>query len=238
VQSKAHIHFFVTHKSYVYVVMSTQAAVLKRPALSEEPAIHPAANVRDSQLGPWTAVGARTSIGETTMGDYSYVVNDSSIMYSEIGKFCSIAAHTRINPGNHPLERVALHHFTYRSKSYQLGPDDDHEFFDWRRAHKVVLGNDVWVGHGAVILPGVTIGTGAAVGAGAVVSKDVPDYAIVVGVPARVLRFRFPEDVRKKLLQLAWWNWNREQLADALTDFRLLSVEEFLAKYGEGLAER
>ena len=103
--------------------MSTEAAVLKRPALAEEPAIHPTANVRDSKLGAWTAVGARTGIGETTMGDYSYVVNDSSIMYAEIGKFCSIAAHTRINPGNHPLERVALHHWTYRSKSYQLGPD-------------------------------------------------------------------------------------------------------------------
>jgi len=213
--------------------MSTQATVAKRPALSEEPAIHPDAHVRESHLGPWTAVGARTSISETTMGDYSYVVNDSSIIYCEIGKFCSIAAHTRINPGNHPLERVALHHFTYRSKSYQLGPEDDHEFFEWRRSHKVTLGHDVWIGHGAVILPGVTIGTGAAVGAGAVVSKDVPDYAIVVGVPAKVLRYRFPDAIQKRLLKLAWWNWDREKLAVALPDFRELSVEQFLTKYEE-----
>lgn len=216
--------------------MSTPAAVLKRPALSEEPAIHPTANLREAKLGAWTAVGARTSIAETTMGDYSYVVNDSSIIYSEIGRFCSIAAHTRINPGNHPLERVALHHFTYRSKGYQLGPEDDHGFFDWRRAHKVTLGNDVWIGHGAVILPGVSIGNGAAVGAGAVVSKDVPDFAIVAGVPAKVLRYRFPGAIREKLLQLAWWNWNREQLAVALPDFRDLSVEDFLEKYQEGFS--
>ena len=214
--------------------MSTEAAVVRRPALSEEPAIHPTANVRESTLGAWTAVGARTTIAETIMGDYSYVVNDSSIIYSQIGRFCSIAAHTRINPGNHPLERVALHHFTYRSKSYQLGPEDDQEFFNWRRAHKVTLGHDVWIGHGAVILPGVTIGNGAAVGAGAVVSKDVPDYAIVAGVPAKVLRFRFPPEIQKKLLQLAWWNWDREKLARTLPDFRKLSVEDFLAKYGEG----
>src|SRR5215470_12915112 len=116
--------------------MSTEAA-LKRPALSEEPAIHPTATVRDSRLGAWTAVGARTTIAESVMGDYSYVVNDASIIYSEIGKFCSIAAHTRINPGNHPLDRAALHHFTYRSLSYQLGAEDDAAFFDWRRAHKV-----------------------------------------------------------------------------------------------------
>jgi len=84
-----------------------------------------------------------------------------------------------------------------------------------------------------VILPGVTIGTGAAVGAGAVVSKDVPDYAIVVGVPAKVLRYRFPDAIQKRLLKLAWWNWDREKLAVALPDFRELSVEQFLTKYEE-----
>jgi phosphonate metabolism protein (transferase hexapeptide repeat family) len=213
--------------------MSTEAAVLKRPELSEQPAIHPTAHVRDSHLGPWTAVGARTTIAESSMGDYSYVVNDSSIIYSEIGKFCSIAAHTRINPGNHPLERVALHHFTYRSKSYQLGTEDDQEFFQWRRDHKVTLGHDVWIGHGAILLPGVSVATGAAIGAGAVVTKDVPPFAIVVGVPARILRYRFPKTIQERLLELAWWDWPRFQLSEALADFRRLSVEEFLEKYSD-----
>ena len=214
--------------------MSSEAVALKRPALSEEPAIHPTANIRESHLGPWTAVGARTTIAESSMGAYSYVVNDSSIIYSEIGKFCSIAAKTRLNPGNHPMERVALHHFTYRSKGYQLAEEDDQEFFDWRRAHRVTLGNDVWVGHGAVILPGVRIGTGAAIGAGAVVSKHVPDFAIAAGVPARVIRFRFAEDLRQGLLDLAWWDWDREKLAAALPDFRKLRLEAFLNKYRRG----
>src|SRR5215831_10366582 len=202
-----------------------------RQPLSEQPRVDASAHVRHSTLGAWTSVGARTTISETVFGDYSYVVNDASIIYAEIGKFCSIAAHTRINPGNHPMERVALHHFSYRSKGYKLADEDDEAFFDWRRSHAVTLGNDVWIGHGAVILPGVTIGTGAAIGAGAVVSRDVPRFAVAGGVPAKVIRYRFAEDVREELMQLAWWDWSREQLASSLMDFRHLSVEDFLAKY-------
>jgi len=203
----------------------------KQP-LSEQPRIDPTAHVRQSTLGGWTSVGARTTIAETVMRDYSYVVNDSSIIYAEIGKFCSIAAHTRLNPGNHPLDRAALHHFTYRSVSYQLGAEDDAAFFDWRRSHKVTLGHDVWIGHGATILPGVTVGTGAGIGAGAVVSKDVPPFAVVAGVPAKTIRYRFDERMREALLKIAWWDWSREQLSAALPDFRALRIEEFVAKYG------
>ena len=140
--------------------------------LSPTPTVDPTAQLRDTSLGAYCEVGARTILHEVTMGDYSYVVNDSSIIYSEIGKFCSIAAHTRINPGNHPLERAALHHFSYRSVSYGLGEEDDADFFQWRRDHRVTLGHDVWIGHGAIVLPGVTIGTGAAIGAGSVSSTS------------------------------------------------------------------
>ena len=84
--------------------------------LGPEPFIHPTAKVRDSRFGAYCEVGARTKVAESSFGDYSYVVNDADIIYSEIGRFCSIAAQTRINPGNHPLDRVALNHFTYRSR--------------------------------------------------------------------------------------------------------------------------
>ncbi|NJO38662.1 MAG: chloramphenicol acetyltransferase, partial [Rhizobiales bacterium] len=136
-----------------------------QPPLGEAPSLHPWADVRNSWLGPWTAVGPRTEVIETRMGAYSYVVNDSDIIYSEIGKFCSIAAHVRINPGNHPTWRASQHHFQYRASSYGLG-EDDAGFFDWRRARKVTIGHDVWIGHGAILLAGVTIGTGSVVGAG------------------------------------------------------------------------
>jgi phosphonate metabolism protein (transferase hexapeptide repeat family) len=201
--------------------------------MSSEPRVDPTATIRDSSLGVWTAVGARTSIAESTLGDYSYVVSDCNVIYTTIGKFCSIAAASRLNPGNHPLDRPALHHFTYRSASYELG-DDDAAFFDWRREHRVVLGHDVWIGHGAVVLPGVTIGTGAVLGAGAVASKDIPPFAIAVGVPAKIVRYRFAPEIVERLLRLAWWDWPHERLGAAIPDFRELSIATFLNKHEEG----
>ena len=178
-------------------------------------------------------MGARTKVAECSFGDYSYVTNDSDLIGATVGRFCSVASHVRVNPGNHPMDRVAMNHFTYRSSAYGLG-DDDRPFFAWRRSHPVVLGHDVWIGHGAVVLPGVTLGTGAAIGAGAIVTKDVPPFAVAAGNPARVLRFRFPDDTIGKLLDLAWWYWPHDRLKRDLADFRTLGAAEFCAKHGLG----
>jgi len=195
------------------------------------PFVHPDAQVSDSILGPWVRVGARTSLSETAMGAYSYIVNDSSAAYAEIGKFCSIARDVRVNPGNHPTWRAAQHHFSYRAVSYELGPEDDAEFFAWRRAHNVVIGHDVWLGHGVTVLPGVTIGTGAVVGAGAVVTRDVAPFTIVAGVPNAPIRERFPKAVQEGLMAIAWWDWEHERLADSLEDFRRLDADAFVEKH-------
>ena len=200
--------------------------------LGLQPAIDPTANVRDATLGRYTEIGARTSFIESTMSDYSYVVNDSSIIYTTIGKFCSIAAMTRINPGNHPMQRATQSHFTYRASAYFADAEDDAAFFEWRRSTPVTIGDDVWIGHGAIILPGRSIGTGAVVAGGAVVTKDVAPYTIVGGNPARPIRRRFPEPVAERLLALAWWDWEHAALRAALDDFRGLSVEDFLEKHG------
>jgi phosphonate metabolism protein (transferase hexapeptide repeat family) len=199
--------------------------------LSTEPAVDPTASVRDCKLGAYTEVGARTILLEVTMADYSYVVNDAQITYTTIGKFCSIAAMTRINPGNHPMHRASQAHFTYRASSYFPGESDDAEFFAWRRGHHVDIGHDVWIGHGAIVLPGRNIGTGAVIAAGAVVTKDVPAYTIVAGNPARIVRRRFSEEIAGRLARLAWWDWDHDKLREALPDFRKLGIEDFLATY-------
>ena len=150
--------------------------------LGHKPDIHRTASVRDTTFGIFNEIGARTKVAECSFGDYAYVVNDSDIIYTDVGKFCSIAAHTRINPGNHPTNRVAMSHFTYP-------------------------------------------------GAGAVVTKDVAPWTIVVGNPARALRRRFADPVCEALDRIAWWNWPRDALRDAMPDFRALSAEAFIAKY-------
>jgi phosphonate metabolism protein (transferase hexapeptide repeat family) len=165
------------------------------------------------------------------MGDYSYVVNDSQITYTTIGKFCSIAAMTRINPGNHPMHRASQGHFTYRASAYFAGESDDTEFFEWRKSHRVHIGHDVWIGHGAIVLPGRRVGTGAVIAGGAVVTKDVAPYTVVGGNPARPIKRRFSEAIEARLVGLAWWDWDHETLRRALPDFRKLAIEEFLDKY-------
>ncbi|MCX8116422.1 MAG: chloramphenicol acetyltransferase [Desulfobacterota bacterium] len=195
-----------------------------------DPVIEPSAKVLRSCLGKWTYVGERTRMEETEFGDYSYVMEDCQIIYAEIGKFCSIASNTRINPPNHPTWRATTHHFTYRSRFYEFGEDDE-AIFQWRRENRVTIGHDVWIGHGVTILPGLRIGTGAVVGAGSVVTKEVAPYTIVAGNPAKLIRRRVAEDVEASLMRIAWWNWSHEKLKGCLKDFRELDAPLFCEKY-------
>ncbi len=198
--------------------------------LGEDPTVSNSALVINCTLGKWTEVGERTKVIETTMGDYSYVVNDSEIIYTTIGKFVNIAAHTRLNPGQHPMDRPSMHHFQYRSAAYNLG-EDDPAFFDWRRERHLTIGHDVWIGHGAIVQGGISIGTGAVIGSGAVVTKDVAPYTIVTGIAAKPLRVRFAQDIQDALLRIAWWDWPHDKLQDRMDDFRHLDAASFCQKY-------
>ncbi len=128
-------------------------------------------------------------------------------------------------------ERVSQHKITYRPNEYFLGAKLDKDFREARRARMVETGHDVWIGHGAIVMPGVKIGHGAVVAAGAVVTKDVAPYAIVAGVPAKFLKWRFPPKLSERIIALAWWDWDHDRLASAAADMRTMAVEAFLEKY-------
>lgn len=202
--------------------------------LSEVPTVHPTASVTDTTLGRWTEVGAFTSIGASSFGDYSYIVEYGQVLFAQVGKFASIASQVRLNPSNHPIERASSHHFTYRCADYFADAEHDEAIFEWRRATAVTVGHDVWIGHAATVMPGVRVGDGAVIGAGAVVTRDVAPYTIVTGVPARPLRPRFPAPVAERLAALRWWDWPHAALREALPDFQRLPVEAFLEKYEAG----
>jgi phosphonate metabolism protein (transferase hexapeptide repeat family) len=200
-----------------------------------EPRIHPTAELKSCRLGRYAAIGERVILREVTIGDFSYFERHAEAIYTSIGKFCSIAANTRINALEHPIERVTAHKLTYRPNEdfRYLGVDKD--FRERRRGKQVNIGHDGWIGHGAVVMPGVSIGNGAVVGANAVVTGDVAPYEIVAGVPAKVLRLRFSPENIARLQRLAWWDWPVERLFEAIPDMQKLPIEEFLDRW-EGRA--
>ena len=197
-----------------------------------EPRIHSTARLKACSLGRYASVGERVVLREVSIGDFSYFERHAEAIYTRVGKFCSIAANTRINALEHPVERVTTHKISYRPNEYFRYLGVDAGFRERRRRKPVAIGHDVWVGHGAVVMPGVAIGDGAVIGANAVVTKDVAPYEIVAGAPARRLRLRFPEPVAERMRRLAWWDWPLEKLFEALPDMQNLSAEAFLGKWG------
>jgi phosphonate metabolism protein (transferase hexapeptide repeat family) len=196
-----------------------------------EPRIHPTARLKGCRLGRHVEIGERVILRDVTIGDFSYFERHAEAIYTTIGKFCSIAANTRINALEHPIERVTQHKVSYRPNEYFRYRGLDQDFLARRRGKQVAIGHDVWIGHGAVVMPGVTIGNGAVIGANAVVTADLAPYRIFAGAPAKLLRQRFCDDIAARLERLGWWDWPGEALFDAVPDMQRLTIEAFLEKW-------
>ena len=154
---------------------------------------------------------------------YHYPVNGDKLI---IGAFCSIACGAKFlfNSANHTLRSLSTYPFPIFYEEWGLKRENVTNA--WDNKGNIVFGNDVWIGYEAVILAGVTIGDGAIIGTRAVVTKDVPPYTIVGGVPAKPIRRRFPEETAEKLLELQWWNWPRERIAEHIAALQAGSIAQ------------
>lgn len=163
-------------------------------------------------------INRSTHIIDSRIDDYSYVGMNSWVCVTDIGKFCSIASNVNIGLGNHTMD--------YLSTSPIFTESRNATGFSWIKTSialpfkRTIIGNDVWIGYGAMVIGGVKIGDGAVIGAGSIVTKDIPPFAIAVGSPAKVIRYRFSEKTMAKILSDPWWNKPDEDLKKEVTRFQ------------------
>lgn len=169
-----------------------------------------ASRIRKSCIGKYCLIDRQNLIMSSIVGDRSYTGPWNMIFHCTIGKYCSISYGVTIGAPEHNYTRPSTHQFIYEPR-YGLFEEDTivrEEKFN----QPVSIGNDVWIGCNSTILRGVSVGNGAIVAANAVVTKDVPPYSIVAGVPARVIKYRFSQEIIDRLLSLQWWNWDDSRI--------------------------
>lgn len=161
--------------------------------------------------GEFIKINYPTQLRNVAIGNYTYIGQNANIFGTKIGKFCSIGPNLICGTGMHPTNGISTAPMFYSAENKSNGTTLCSKT-KYEERSLVEIGNDVFIGANVVILNGVKIGNGAVIGAGAVVAQDVPDYAIVGGVPAKIIRYRFPDSQVNELQKIQWWNFSDDKL--------------------------
>ena len=180
----------------------------------------------ESQFEGHNVIYDRCMLGKVSVGAYSYLNSDATVSNLQVGKFTSIGPNLKCGYGIHPTNYVSTSPVFFSTRKQCGVTFAESDYFAEQQT--TVVGHDVWVGANVYLKDGVNIGHGAVVAAGAVVTKDVPPYAVVGGVPAKVIRLRFSESVIAELLGTEWWHWNEAELRAAQPFFARDGAEAFL----------
>lgn len=183
--------------------------------------------IKDTKMGRNVKIYRPSHIYYSEIGDYTYISKNATISRVHIGKFCSIGPNILCGWGNHPTNGISTSPMFYSTRRQNGLTLTDKDKIVERQI--ITIGNDVFIGANVTILDGISIGDGAIIGAGAVVSKDIPAYAIAVGCPIRIIKYRFNDDQIAALKRIQWWNFSEDKLQDVEKLF--FDVDEFIKKY-------
>lgn len=197
---------------------------LQNPAYNLESIMSYSRNV---VLGKNVKLGSVYTIIDTQIGDGTYISQNSIITNSRIGKYNSIGPNLLCGWGIHPINGITTSPMFYSSKKQNGKTFSEFDKIEERK--EIIIGHDVFIGANVTILDGVTIGDGAVIGAGAIVSKDIPAYAVAIGCPIKIVKYRFRDDQIQALLRIKWWNFPEEQLQNVERMF--FDIDAFIKKY-------